>query len=1046
MKTTSAKKTTVTATAQRQAVNQPFFRKAASGPPAAAVAHIQPKLAVSSPGDRFEREADRMADKVMRAGAPAGEERRRDAADGQPPGGGLVQRKENGEASAPAEAGVRAASTGGRPLDAGVRGFMEPRFGADFGNVRIHDDAGAAALSNQLGARAFTYGSHIFFARDQYQPASSDGKQLLAHELTHTIQQGHAVQRKPQVSPAPPSIQGFGLQDGLDYFARQAEVIPGFRLLCVILGVNPINQRSVERSAANVLRALVELLPGGVFITRALDRHGVFEKAGAWVEKQLATLGDFGGEIVGALDRFIKSLSWTDLTGLGGVWERAKAIFTAPIKRLLAFGASVVGELMAIVREALLRPLAALAKGTAGYDLLCAVLGQDPITGEPVPRTASTLIGGFMKLIGQEEVWENIQKGHAVERAWAWFQGALAGLMGFVRSVPGRIVETLASITWEDVLTVAGVFVKVGKSFLNLAGEFISWAGAQVLTLLEIIFSVVAPGVLVYIGKARAAFNTIIKDPVRFVGNLVRAGKRGFELFATNIGEHLKAALIKWLVGPLGEAGVYIPKSFSLMEIVKLVLSVLGLTWQNIRSKLVKIIPEPVLVALEKTAGILVTLVKDGPAAAWEQIKAELAELKDMLIAKVTEMVATEVVKAAVVKLVSMLNPAGAVIQAIIAIYKTVTFFIEKINQIAAVVASFIDSIAAIAAGQVEGAAKKVESTMANTLTVIVAFLAKLVGLGNVPEKLVGIVKKIRAPIDKGLDKIVAWLGKMLEKAKQAAAAVLEWWKARKVFKNASGESHTLSFKGTETDAVLTIESTPVPLTTYLAGIKDPDPVQAAAIAAIREKVQAIQDRKTRFGKREGTSSFSKADGEAISKLFEEIALLLAKLGSGAPPKTKVHWEPGASGEDGVEMVANPLSVDSGGYAGSQPRGESKLWKRVNKVYPGQFVRGHLLNHHLHGEGTIRNLIPITREANSLMERIAESDVKRAVLAENKVVRYSVKMVAFQTAPAGYPEFGQLPRTIHIRADQIEPKPDGQPATIVNKDISSTLPPLPQKP
>ena len=129
-------------------------------------------------------------------------------------------------------------------------------------------------------------------------------------------------------------------------------------------------------------------------------------------------------------------------------------------------------------------------------------------------------------------------------------------------------------------------------------------------------------------------------------------------------------------------------------------------------------------------------------------------------------MISTEVVKAAIMKLVSMLNPAGAVVQAIIAIYNTVTFFVEKINQIAAVVASFIDSIAAIAAGQVANAAKKVEQTMANTLVVVIAFLAKFAGLGNIPSKLVGIVKKIRQPIDKGLDKIVAWLGKVLEKAK----------------------------------------------------------------------------------------------------------------------------------------------------------------------------------------------------------------------------------------------------------------------------------------
>ena len=70
----------------------------------------------------------------------------------------------------------------------------------------------------------------------------------------------------------------------------------------------------------------------------------------------------------------------------------------------------MVSELLRLVKEAILRPLAALAEGTRGYDLLKAILGQDPITGEPVPRTADTLIGGFMKLIGQEEIWQNIKK------------------------------------------------------------------------------------------------------------------------------------------------------------------------------------------------------------------------------------------------------------------------------------------------------------------------------------------------------------------------------------------------------------------------------------------------------------------------------------------------------------------------------------------------------------------------------------------------------------------------------------------------------------
>ena len=65
-----------------------------------------------------------------------------------------------------------------------------------------------------------------------------------------------------------------------------------------MLGFNPINMRSVDRNAANLLRALIELLPGGSFITQALDNHGVINKAAAWVEQKIAILGDIGGDIV----------------------------------------------------------------------------------------------------------------------------------------------------------------------------------------------------------------------------------------------------------------------------------------------------------------------------------------------------------------------------------------------------------------------------------------------------------------------------------------------------------------------------------------------------------------------------------------------------------------------------------------------------------------------------------------------------------------------------------------------------------------------------
>jgi hypothetical protein len=870
---------------------------------------VQAKLSVSKPDDPMEVEADRAADRVMRmrdvqmqrtaedratpevqrqaeapdvqrqAEAEAPEVQRRADADGDVqrkaevrPTDDVVQRMGvDAPAVAPdAQTELQQATTGGRALPSEVREHMEPRFGADLGDVRIHTDEQAASLSNHMSARAFTYRNHVFFGRDQFQPGTDSGRHLLAHELSHTIQQGATVQRRadrppaapeeaqrtPELTPsrAAPTVQRLGVQDALDYFADKAHNIMGFRMLTLILGFNPINRRSVARTPANFLRALIELVPGGNFITRALDNHGVINEAAAWVDQKVRQLGDIGSQIVGALRRFIDSLSWTDIFDLGDVWARAKRIFTEPIGNLISFGTAVVGELLGIVKRVILRPLAALAEGTRGYDLLKAILGEDPITGEPHPRTPDNLIGGFMRLIGQEEVWLDIQRGNAVARAMAWFNGALAGLRSIVASIPGRIVTTIRSLTFQDVVTVVGAFNKIAGAFLGLAGTFVSWAGRQVLSLLEILFSVVAPGVMPYIAKARAAFTSILRNPVGFVGNLVRAGRLGFQGFARRIGTHLKSALIKWLVGPLAEAGVYIPKSFSLLEIIRLVLSVLGLTWANLRTKLLKIIPESVLSGLEKTASVLVTLATQGPAAAWDQIKEELTELKSQLIGQVTQMVTVEIVKAAVSKLVTMINPAGAVVQAVIAIYNTITFFVEKARQIGAVVASFVNSIAAIAAGRVGAAAARVEQTLANSLVVVIGFLAKFAGLGSIPTKLVKIVEKIRKPVDRALDKIVGWLGKLLgkllAKAKAGIKALLQWWKKQRPI-GGGDEPHTLTFSGERTSAKLVVRSQPERPSTFLTREhtkrkQSPDEL-TEPLAATQGHEQTIENHRTKL-------------------------------------------------------------------------------------------------------------------------------------------------------------------------------------------------------
>lgn len=106
---------------------------------------------------------------------------------------------------------------GGAPLDAETRGFMESRLGHDFGDVRIHTDDRASESAKGVNAHAYTVGSNVVFQRGRYEPETDAGKRMLAHELTHVVQQ-----RSGPVDGTP-TAGGIRVSDPSDRFEREAE-------------------------------------------------------------------------------------------------------------------------------------------------------------------------------------------------------------------------------------------------------------------------------------------------------------------------------------------------------------------------------------------------------------------------------------------------------------------------------------------------------------------------------------------------------------------------------------------------------------------------------------------------------------------------------------------------------------------------------------------------------------------------------------------------------------------------------------------------------
>ena len=172
----------------------------------------QAKFAISQPRDVHEQEADRVADAVMRMPSPDMQQMPAVSSAASMPevqrmcaeceeelgknAGAPVRRKEQTADVPPitpsVDANIRALRGGGSALPTATRAFFEPRFGADFSDLRVHTGARADEAAESIGARAFTIGRNIVFGAGQYAPESQQGRTLLAHELTHTVQQAGA--------------------------------------------------------------------------------------------------------------------------------------------------------------------------------------------------------------------------------------------------------------------------------------------------------------------------------------------------------------------------------------------------------------------------------------------------------------------------------------------------------------------------------------------------------------------------------------------------------------------------------------------------------------------------------------------------------------------------------------------------------------------------------------------------------------------------------------------------------------------------------------
>jgi len=771
-----------------------------------------------------------------------------------------IQRK--AESSAPVTTGSADVDSvlraSGRPLDPSTRREMESRIGYDFSSVRLHTDSRAADSAQSLSAHAYTVGSNVVFAPGRYAPQTGEGRRLLAHELTHVVQQTTWPQRAhPAVRPAPRQVQrAWSGRDipGVSWLLDKLKGLKGYPLFCVIIGKDLIDDVEVERNATTLTQGILNLFPGGSELFEKLKKAaGALQSAYHWLTGEIDKLGFSEKYFSDLLDR-----AWegTSIWHPADSWERTKAIFSEPYDRLVSLASKIASKVLDFIFEAALDAFPAGKK----------------------------------------------------------------------------------------------VF-----AFLKKAGDTIS---------------------------------SIIADPINFAKNLFAAVQKGFTDFGLNILTHLGNGLKAWIFDELAIKGVTMPTEFSFASMLKLILQVLGLTYEQRRPQLVEKLGETAVTFFETSVKIFERIRTEGFSAIWEMIKEKASSIFDSLIDGIKNWVIQEIVKRGLLMVAALASPIGDFIEVVTSIYEVIEFLVEKARKLADLVETVVDALADIVAGNIGPAAKKVEDSLARTIPLLLRFLAGLLHLTGIGASIRKIVDDVRKPIDEAIGKVLDIIvenAKPLWEAGKAAFtakldAIKNWWTKPKKFRWGT-EEHEVNVEGDgEHPEVFVHSAEKTPLKQFLKDVKA-TPAQTKKIVGLADKL----------GWRQGELQ-KPSDDAAGAKTYDDLTFELDHLKArDAYPSRLVrpqttHTKLGTGIEADVMLSANRgLGTDP--VRGQDPVGWTDLGYLLDEKY---YRRGHLLSNRLGGQGEWVNMMPITNAVNGRMNAKVEAPLKKATANTDRAYHYIV--------------------------------------------------------
>ncbi|WP_189103059.1 eCIS core domain-containing protein [Deinococcus knuensis] len=581
------------------------------------------------------------------------------------------------EATQPVLARIQARRGAGNPLPEAIQRHLEQGLNHDLSRVRIHDDAEADRLAKGVNAIAFTTGTDIFFQAGRFNPNTQSGLELLAHEVTHTVQQSQGRVGK-----------GIDPDAGLEAEARTM----GAKLAQVM-------------PSPKSLMPLSPYAPGLYSAQAALDRARE-------------------GAVTATLHQPFAAL---------GLQRQAQAGMT-------------------IQRNVILNKVSDLAANVPGYRELCLAFGKDLVTGKRLDQNPNAILDALAGLVPGpfKDMLKVIRDQKLIPKAWAWFKGELGRLQ--LGSVLSEVKGAIGKFP-PDLGAAKGALTRRSDGLKRLVAGSVKHIATIALTAVEAGLGPVGKKVMGLLKQSGDVVMQVLRDPAKFARNLLKALTQGFGQFRTNAGRWLKEGMGTWLTGA---SGIQFPATLDLKGVFMTALSVMGLTYHALRGRLVKELGqggEGKVAAAEKAGGALASLTKGLHQA--PEVQGQQGSVGQGVIDGLKGEVTRSLVTAGAAKVASMLIPGGAFVQALLTAFSGVQTLISQGGQMMGVILNALGSVKAIAAGQVGAAAGFIERTIGGSIPVVLTFLGKLVGLGNIGTRIKNTVKKLRIRLDAGIEKLV---------------------------------------------------------------------------------------------------------------------------------------------------------------------------------------------------------------------------------------------------------------------------------------------------